>query len=370
LPNSSALAYNELAKFMLRYDTIARKEAIQYAQKAITLARQNRIYTRPPHVTEIEWNTSTAATVGDMYNTLASAYFEEKRNDEALTTFYQALDATKGELPSQAYSQATMLLSLKKQFSEALRIASQGTIMTGGGDNVLMRWHKSAMDSVIMPSMLVMTTATMAGTTATTTNSTISQISKADSADIADRYAAQYAAERSRLLDSAQVVNTYRQFLQRLDRPLLSGTYFSTEKKPFQIDNLKGKVTLIVFWSSWAEPCQKMMPYLNIMFKKFANSGVVNFVVIDTWEDRSSDRFRLVRDYLNRNKSLYFPIFVDDNDILAQKYGVLGVPMRLYIDKLGRIQYKASGFNDSAKLVQEIEDTLGLLLNDQFYYFQ
>jgi hypothetical protein len=113
-----------------------------------------------------------------------------------------------------------------------------------------------------------------------------------------------------------------------------------------------------------------MMPYLNIMFKKFANSGVVNFVVIDTWEDRSSDRFRLVRDYLNRNKSLYFPIFVDDNDILAQKYGVLGVPMRLYIDKLGRIQYKASGFNDSAKLVQEIEDTLGLLLNDQFYYFQ
>lgn len=336
LPYLSAMAYNELAKFTLRYDTTEKAAALQYAQKAIELARQNRIFTRPPHITEVEWNANTTATVGDMYNTLSAAYFELQRNDEALSTFYDALKATKGELPSQAYAQASMLLVLKKQFAEALRLASQGTVMNVGGDNVLMRWHRAAMDSL----------------SGTTTASVV------------------YDAERKRLLDSATVINSYRQFLQRLDRPLLGGTYFDVNQKPFDMDKLKGKVTLLVFMSSWAEPCQKMLPYLNVLFKKYAASGVVNFTIIDTWEDRSANRFRLVRDFRNKNKSLDIPIYVDDNDQLAQKYGVMGVPLRLYIDKLGRIQYKASGFTDSSKLVQEIEDTLALLLNDKFYYFQ
>jgi thiol-disulfide isomerase/thioredoxin/tetratricopeptide (TPR) repeat protein len=336
LQNPSAMAYNELAKFTLRFDTTEIESALKYAEKALALARANRILVRPPHITDVEWNANTTATLGDIYNSISTAYFELKRNDEALSTFYKALEATNGELPPQSYSQATMLLMLKKQFNEALRIASQGTIMAAGGDNVLMKWHQTAMDSV------------NGGTTATVV----------------------YTAERQRLVDSAATVNAYRQYVQRLERPLIPGKYFDVNKKTFEIDNLKGKVTLLMFMSTWAEPCQKMLPYINVLFQKYAQSGVVNFVMIDTWEDRSSDRFRLVRDFTNKNRSLYFPIFVDDNDQLAQKYGVMGVPMRLYIDKLGRIQYKATGFNDSAKLVQEIEDTLALLLSDKFYYFQ
>ncbi len=336
IPNASAMAYNELAKFTLRFDSTEKESALRYAKKAVDLARQNRILIRPAHLTDIEWQANTAATLGDCYNTLTSTYFELKRNDEALATFYQAMSVTKGELPSPTYAQAVMLLMQKKEFQEALRISSQGTIMNVGGDKVLTGWHRTALDSVL-------------------------GVSEAS---------AMYADERGKLVDSAQTLNLYRQFLQRLDRPLLGGKYYELNRKPFDIDKLNGKVTFLLFWSSWAEPCQKMIPIVNALFKKYASSGVVNFVVIDTWEDRSSDRYKIVRDFMAKNKGLYFNMFIDDEDKLAQKYGIMGVPTRLYIDKLGRIQYKSTGFDDSAAFVEEVESTMGLLLSDKFYYFQ
>lgn len=336
IPNVSAMAYNELAKFTIRFDSTEREAAVRYAKKAVDLARQNRILVRPAHLNDIEWQANTAATLGDCYNTLTSTYFEMKRNDEALATFYQAREVTKGELPSPTYAQAVMLLMLKKQFQEALQIASQGTIMNVGGDKVLTAWHRTALDSLL-------------------------GVSEASII---------YNDERAKLVDSAQTLNLYRQFLQRLDRPLRGGNYSDINRKSFEIDKLSGKVTFLLFWSSWAEPCQKMIPIVNALFKKYANSGVVNFVVIDTWEDRSSDRYKIVRDFMAKNKGLYFNMFIDDEDKLAQKYGIMGIPTRLYIDKLGRIQYKSTGYDDSAAFVEEVENTLGLLLADKFYYFQ
>jgi hypothetical protein len=55
---------------------------------------------------------------------------------------------------------------------------------------------------------------------------------------------------------------------------------------------------------------------------------------------------------------------------MAQKYGVTGLPMRFYLDKNGRIQYKGSGFTDGLKLTQEMEETLQLLMNERFYINQ
>jgi thiol-disulfide isomerase/thioredoxin len=334
LPNVSPLAYNELAKYWCRTDT-TEERGLRYAQKALELAKRQPLYQRPGHIAEIEWNMNTTATLGDVYNTLSAIYVELKRNDEALATFTNALEITKGELPSPAFSQAAGILFEKKRYAEALAIAAQG-IITTGGDNVLMNWHRIAMDSA----------------RGKKTDSTL------------------YVAEVQRLKDSSTALLSYKQFKQRLDRELIDGTVFTTDHTPVVLSSLKGKPTMIMFWSSWAEPCLKAMPFVNVLYNKYAKAGDFNIVVIDAWEDKGKDQFGLVRDYMARNSSLYFSILVDENNIMAQKYGVTGLPMRFYLDKNGRIQYKGSGFTDGLKLTQEIEETMLLLGSERFYLYQ
>jgi thiol-disulfide isomerase/thioredoxin len=334
LPNVSPLAYNELAKYWCRTDT-TEERGLRYAQKALELAKRQPLYQRPGHIAEIEWNMNTTATLGDVYNTLSAIYVELKRNDEALATFTNALEITKGELPSPAFSQAAGILFEKKRYAEASAIAAQG-IITTGGDNVLMNWHRIAMDSA----------------RGKKTDSTL------------------YVAEVQRLKDSSTALLSYKQFKQRLDRELIDGTVFTTDHTPVVLSSLKGKPTMIMFWSSWAEPCLKAMPFVNVLYNKYAKAGDFNIVVIDAWEDKGKDQFGLVRDYMARNSSLYFSILVDENNIMAQKYGVTGLPMRFYLDKNGRIQYKGSGFTDGLKLTQEIEETMLLLGSERFYLYQ
>lgn len=334
LPNVSPLAYNELAKYWCRTDT-SQERGLQYAQKALELAKRQPLYQRPLHIAEVEWNMNTTATLGDVYNTLSAIYVELKRNDDALATFMSALEITKGDLPSPAFAQATGILFEKKRYAEALAIAKQG-IITTGGDEVLLKWHKIVMDSA--------------------------RGKKTDSTF--------YVAEIQRLKDSSASLQSYRQFKQRLDRELLDGTVFTTDHTPVAFSSFKGKPTLIMFWSSWAEPCLKSMPFINVLYNKYVKTGDFNIVVIDAWEDKGKDQYSLVRDYMARNSSLYFSILVDENSVMAQKYGVTGLPMRFYLDKNGRIQYKGSGFTDGLKLTQEIEDTMRLLGSERFYLYQ
>ena len=335
LPNVSASAYNELAKYWCRTDT-SEQRGLKYAEKALELAKRKPLYQRPPHISEVEWTLNTNATLGDIYNTLSAIYVELKRPDDALATFTSAMEITGGELPTPAFTQAASILAEKKRFQEAFSIASRG-IVTTGGDDVLFKWHRKIYDS-------------------------LSSGKKPDTV--------QYNFQVDILRDSAKALLADKQIKQRLDRALIDGKIFGVDGSAIDLSSFKGIPTMIMFWSSWAEPCIKSMPFVNILFKRYNESGRARIVVIDAWEEKGKDQFSLVRDYMARNPSLYFSIYIDADNILAQKYGVTGLPMRIYLDKNGRIQYKGSGFTDGLKLAQEIEETMQLLMNERFYTYQ
>lgn len=334
IPNPSPVAYNELAKYWCRTDT-SEERGLRFAQKALEMAQRQPLQRRPPHISEVEWKLNTNATLGDMYNTLSAIYVELKRPDDALATFTKALDITDGELPAPAFAQAAAILAERKRFSEAYSIASRG-IITSGGDDILLKWHRFAYDSL------------QGGKTNTE----------------------QYNAALALLRDSATQLTATKQMQQRLDRPFIDGTVFTTDNTPIDLASFKGKPVMIMFWSSWAEPCVKSMPFINMQVKRYNESGRAAIIVIDAWEEKGKDQFTLVRDYIARNSTLSIPIYVDKDNIMAQKFGVTGLPMRFYLDKNGRIQYKGSGFTDGIKLSQEIEGTLQLLMNERFYAYQ
>ncbi len=331
LKNPSPFAYNELAKYWCRMDT-SEERGLKYAHKALDLAKRLPLYRRPPHISEIEWNINTNASLGDIYNTLGGIYLELKRPDSALAVINQAVEITENSMPAPSYSILASILFEKKQYASALEIASKG-IIASGGDEVLLKWHRRAFDSTLT--------------------------SKKDTA--------KYLDILKELQDSASALVKERQMGQRMNRPMIEGKVFTTDRAPVEFSSFKGTPTLLVFWTSWAEPCVKSMPFINLLFKRYQESGRAKIVVIDAWEEKGKDQYTLVRDYMARNSGLYFPIYVDENNVMAQKYGVTGLPMRIYLDKNGRIQYKGSGFTDGLKLTQEIEETMQLLMSERFY---
>ena len=95
------------------------------------------------------------------------------------------------------------------------------------------------------------------------------------------------------------------------------------------LSKLKGKVVVINFWATWCPPCRAEMPLFNRIYKEYMDKG---FEIIAVSTDSSQ---RQVKKFI-KEFGLQFPI-VMDNQNLASKYNVSGLPTSFLIDRDGNI---------------------------------
>ena len=98
----------------------------------------------------------------------------------------------------------------------------------------------------------------------------------------------------------------------------------------------RGKVVLLDFWATWCEPCLADIPILNMLKVKYENRGFE--VVAVTLESGSADEIR-------RHAKLHginYTVLIG-NDSIANKYNVIGFPIRYLITRDGRIHKKFTG---------------------------
>lgn len=90
-----------------------------------------------------------------------------------------------------------------------------------------------------------------------------------------------------------------------------------------------GKPMIVDFSATWCPPCQKLKPIFEKLAEDFRDR--ITFVTID----------------------------VDENQELAQAYGVSNIPTLIFIDKDGQIQDKIMGFQDRGQLLAAINSYFG-----------
>lgn len=324
----SALGYNELAKFWVSRDT-SNQSGLPYALKAVQLAYNPHREHKAANLTEIEWQRETSAVVPVVLTTLGSIYFQLRRDNEALATFQQALKEANNEGSKDLYLQMTTLLMEQKKFSEAYALSSQATLRFPN-DNEIEYRHLVLFD-------------------------TLNPTKRGGAAQ-----------ERTVLLDSAKKLRTAQRIAARLNLPLGELALSQIDGKRVSLSEFKGKVLVLAFWASWCEPCTKSMPYVNYAYRKYASGGNVVFAAVNVLEERGKDRLKLLRDFYQKNP-YDMPLVTDLEDDIVKKLGVTGLPVRYYIDKQGRIQYKDYGFKDAQQLYTNIDETVELLLSDAFY---
>jgi len=98
------------------------------------------------------------------------------------------------------------------------------------------------------------------------------------------------------------------------------------------LDDLVGKVTLMVFWASSCGTCKKELPKISGLQEKMEKQGFQVLAV--GFADAESD----IRKYVTSNpRTFNFPVLYDTNDRVATQWGVRGTPTLFLVDKKGQV---------------------------------
>ena len=117
------------------------------------------------------------------------------------------------------------------------------------------------------------------------------------------------------------------------------------------LSDLRGKVVMVDFWSSWCPPCRQEAPMLAEVYRRYEGMPV-EFVGVDIWDTEPA-----ALEYLERY-GITFPSGEDANGQIAIEYGLSGIPEKYFIDANGMIRRKFIGPMNRELLIELIDEYL------------
>ncbi len=115
-----------------------------------------------------------------------------------------------------------------------------------------------------------------------------------------------------------------------------------------KLSDYRGKRVMVNFWATWCPPCRAEMPDLE---KFHQNNDVIILAVNLTQTEQSMQE---IKDFVHEFE-LTFPILLDKNIEVANRYAIRPIPTSFMIDSNGIIRNKAFGALHYEMMVQELE---------------
>ena len=109
-----------------------------------------------------------------------------------------------------------------------------------------------------------------------------------------------------------------------------------------------GEVVVIDVWATWCGPCRLQAKFLEELHRELDGKGV-RFLAISVGEDEAT-----VREYVERTPFPY-PVLLDPEDSLGQRYQIIGLPTVMIIDRQGAVSYLETGVSDVPRLRQALK---------------
>ena len=103
-----------------------------------------------------------------------------------------------------------------------------------------------------------------------------------------------------------------------------------------KLSDLRGKIVLLNFWATWCKPCKEEMPAMQACYDKLRDQGFV-VLAINELEDTE-----LVAEHV-RTHNHTFPVLMDHDNRIANRYGVVGLPASFLVDREGIVRERIVG---------------------------
>ena len=105
------------------------------------------------------------------------------------------------------------------------------------------------------------------------------------------------------------------------------------EGNNFQLDQVKGKVTLVNMWATWCPPCIAEMPSLQALYNDYKDK--IEFVLVSNEEEKVVKAFFKKKNY---NLKTYSPLTE-----APETFNVKSIPRTFLLDRDGNIIIDESG---------------------------
>lgn len=142
---------------------------------------------------------------------------------------------------------------------------------------------------------------------------------------------------------------------QKIKAPeiIAGGDWFNSN--PVTLNQLRGKVVVIDFWTYSCINCQRTIPYLRNWYEKYKDKGLVIIGVHSPefeFEKDNNNLSRAIKDF-----GITYPVVQDNNFATWRAYQNKYWPAKYFIDKEGNIRYwhfGEGGYDESEKVIQEL----------------
>ena len=138
---------------------------------------------------------------------------------------------------------------------------------------------------------------------------------------------------------------------QAANKPAAAFELASVSGQTVRLAELRGKVVLIDFFASWCEPCMKELPELEKLAQQLKGRDIV-FIGINIDREKKN-----ALELVNRFK-LTFPVLLDPEGKVAERYDPPKMPSSYVVDREGTVRFVNEGFGgaaDLAKLRKQLE---------------
>tara|TARA_R110002095_G_scaffold127317_3_gene110345 strand:+ start:97 stop:2010 length:1914 start_codon:yes stop_codon:yes gene_type:complete len=112
----------------------------------------------------------------------------------------------------------------------------------------------------------------------------------------------------------------------------------------------RGKVLLVVFWSSWCKPCTEDLPQIQELYSKYHSEG---FDVLGINLDATPD---LAETYAKQHKIAWAHIHEEGGleSAPARDFGVISLPTMFLVDKSGKVVNRSATVSDLKKSLPDL----------------
>lgn len=316
----SARTIHQAVNFIGAVDTL-QTQALAFVESGISAARDES--RKPQNMGISEWKEEQRLASSQLRFVQGAILRAMRRNNEAITALEQSIEIGGDDLEKGCVEMLVDMRALSGQKKPALQLAERALSL-----------------GVSTPKLLETFRALL-------------KEDGEDSSDIAEREEELRSQGRQRM--AMRVVK------DMLHQQAIDGAFTSLDGKAVKIFDWKGKVVIIDYWATWCGPCRQSFPSLQKLYMRYKDNPNVVFAIVNVWE-RSDDRIQTVKDFLSKNPTLTFPMFLDKDDSVVGKFGVTGIPTKFYLGKDGRIQFKEVGLSPEEQFLDEATNRIEALL--------